>query len=167
MARWVSIATRTELSRTIEERYRIAKRGEKGRILGGSDHRRTARQARSHHQRRGALSQGSVLHTLYVGWWFGQRITLEDVACGLGPELAPAIRLYEVMWNNWHGRPTAAGFIADIPNARVSDVVEIILDQRLNDILPAMVLSSARSPATSDRPEYTVGRFSAKFSNVG
>ena len=47
------------------------------------------------------------------------------------------MQLYEAMWNNRHGTPTAAGFIEDVPNAAVSDVGHMMLNQRLNDILTA------------------------------
>ncbi|MGH7087171.1 MAG: hypothetical protein ACREFN_19550, partial [Acetobacteraceae bacterium] len=80
---------------------------------------------------------GAILHTLYVGQRLGERIALEDIVCSLSTEPAPAMRLYEVMWSNRHGTPTAAGFIEDVPNAAVSDVGELMLDQRLNDILVA------------------------------
>jgi len=80
---------------------------------------------------------GAILHTLYVAQRLGQRIALEDVACGVSTEPAPAMRLYEAMWNNRHGTPTAAGFIENVPNAAVSDVGELMLNQRLNDILAA------------------------------
>jgi len=80
---------------------------------------------------------GATLHALYVAQRLGQRISLEDVACGLSTEPPPAMRLYEAMWNNRHGTPTAAGFIENVPNAAVSDVGELMLNQRLNDILAA------------------------------
>ena len=80
---------------------------------------------------------GAILHTLYVAQRLGQQAAIEDVACGLSTERAPAMRVYEAMWNNRHGTPTAAGFIENVPNAAVSDVGELMLNQRLNDILAA------------------------------
>lgn len=78
---------------------------------------------------------GTILHMLYIGQRLGEGITLEDAACSLATEAPPAMRLYEAMWTNRHGTPTAAGFIENVPNAAVSDVGELMLDQRLNDIL--------------------------------
>lgn len=80
---------------------------------------------------------GAILHTLYVAQRLGQRIALEDVVCALSTEPAPAMRLYEAMRSSRHGTPTAAGFIENVPNAAVSDIGELMLNQRLNDILAA------------------------------
>jgi hypothetical protein len=80
---------------------------------------------------------GAILHALYVGHRIRHVITLDDLACGLTTEAAPTMLLYEAMWNNRHGTPTAAGFIPNVPNAAISDTGHMMLNQRLNDILAA------------------------------
>ena len=80
---------------------------------------------------------GVILHMLYTSRQLRQAVTPEDLACSLTSEPAPTMQLYEAMWNNRHGTPTAAGFIEDVPNAAVSDVGHMMLNQRLNDILTA------------------------------